>query len=443
MNLTLKSKMIAGMGAAVLALSLAPGVALAEAGSSYTSDIVVRGVKAGDVVTAYELVDSVVGSNNDKTTISNLTDYPSTDSDLATYVNDHSVADLTSAALDTKSVTATDSTVTFENLDDGAWLIVVTNGEGDTRIYKNTVVNNDAKVVDGAYVANPQTVDVKSTDTDVSKTIDGQSFQQGQSYDFTATFAVPSFPANATDKSLTVTDSPVGFTDDASTIVIKAGSSTLSEGSDYTVSADAAGGFTITFDEAYITANPNQELTLTYTAKLTDVSATNGSASNHITVNDSDSNVTVTTYGVYFQKVDESGDALSGATFTLYEASSDGSADTSKPYGSSTSDENGYVYFSGLAAGKSYVAVETGVPAGKQKASDVSITIDAQSATQDNPATTDTTENNYQQSADVTDPNQGILPQTGAGGTLGITTAGVVLIAGGAAVVLRSRKRSK
>lgn len=444
MKSRLKNKVLAGILAAVFAMSMAPGLAFAETGSRYTSDITVNGVKAGDTVTAYELVDSVVGSDNDKTTQSNLTDYPSSDSDLAAYVASHSVASLAAAAKDTKAVTAASSTVTFEGLDDGAWLVVVTNGSGDSRVYENTVVNNDAKVVNGAYVANPQTVDVKSTDTDVTKTIGGQSFQQGQNYDFTVTFAVPSFPANAADRSLKVTDTPTGFRDDATTVAIKAGNTTLVKGTDYSITANVDGGFTVDFTDTYITANPNQQLTLTYTAKLEDVSTTDGTASNHVTVNDSDAKVTVNTYGVYFQKVDKDGAALSGATFTLYEATADGKADTTKPYGTSTSDDDGYVYFSGLANGKSYVAVETTVPAGKQKANDISVTVDAQSATKDNPATSDVTEDNYQQSANVTDPDQGILPMTGSIGTLGLTVAGVMLIIGGIAIAAsRLRKKSE
>jgi len=444
MKSRLKNRVLAGIGAAVLAMSMAPGLAFAEAGSAYTSDITVNGVKAGDTVTAYELVDSVVGSDNNKTTESNLTDYPSSDSDLATYVASHSVASLAAAAKDTKAVTATTSTVTFGGLDDGAWLIVVTNGSGDTRVYENTVVNNDAKVVNGAYAANPQTVDVKSTDTNVTKTIAGQSFQQGQNYDFTVTFAVPSFPANAVDSSLKVTDAPTGFKDDAATVIIKAGDATLAKGTDYSITANADGGFTVDFTDVYIVANPNQQLTLTYTANLADVSATAGTASNHVTVNNSDAKVTVNTYGVYFQKVDKDGEALSGATFTLYEAAADGKADTTKPYGTSTSGDDGYIYFSGLADGKTYVAVETTVPAGKQRANDISVTIDASSATGDNPATSGVTEDNYQQSASVTDPDQGILPMTGSVGTLGLTAAGVMLVVGGIAVAAsRLRKKSE
>jgi len=68
MKSRLKNKVLAGIGAAVLAMSMAPGLAFAETGSAYTSDITVNGVKAGDTVTAYELVDSVVGSDNNKTT---------------------------------------------------------------------------------------------------------------------------------------------------------------------------------------------------------------------------------------------------------------------------------------------------------------------------------------------------------------------------------------
>ena len=105
---------------------------------------------------------------------------------------------------------------------------------------------------------------------------------------------------------------------------------------------------------------------------------------------------------------------------------------------------NGYVWFEDLADGKTYTVKETKVPAGKQAVADFKVTIKAASATLDNPATTGIAEANYQKYTNdntVVDPDQGVLPITGGAGTLALTVAGVVMIAGSAMIVASSRKK--
>ena len=152
--------------------------------------------------------------------------------------------------------------------------------------------------------------------------------------------------------------------------------------------------------------------------------------------------MTTNTYGFYFEKVEKVGDdnkPLKGATFTLTDAQSH-VLDTSK------SDDYGYVYFTGLQAGATSSASETGVPTGYQAADPFTVTINKDIATGNNPATTDVTETNYQTSGQtdnkVVDAKQGVLPTTGGAGTIGLTVAGVVLVAGGATLVLRARKNN-
>ena len=98
------------------------------------------------------------------------------------------------------------------------------------------------------------------------------------------------------------------------------------------------------------------------------------------------------------------------------------------------------MHVNGLAAG-SYTVTESGVPAGYQKVDAFNVTLD-ESDKGDSPATPDVTEKNFDvNTADVTDPAQGKLPTTGGAGTVAFTAGGVLLIAGGAVVVFRSRKR--
>ncbi len=105
-----------------------------------------------------------------------------------------------------------------------------------------------------------------------------------------------------------------------------------------------------------------------------------------------------------------------------------------------TSDSNGYVYANGLKQG-TYTIKETKVPSGYQKIDDFKITLDS-SDKSDSPATPDVTESNFDVTTlDKEDPKQGDLPSTGGAGTVALTAGGILLVAGGSAVVARSRKQ--
>lgn len=143
--------------------------------------------------------------------------------------------------------------------------------------------------------------------------------------------------------------------------------------------------------------------------------------------------VTVKTYGYVFKKVDEAGKALKGATFTL--RLSNGKTLTS------TSDDNGYVSFEDLAVGD-YTVEENGVPSGYQKTSDLRFTLNGQTAKSDNPATANIAENNYAVSQqDVVDKKLPTLPVTGAAGITLMVLAGIALLGGGSALIIRSSRK--
>ena len=82
-----------------------------------------------------------------------------------------------------------------------------------------------------------------------------------------------------------------------------------------------------------------------------------------------DSKTKVKTYGFVFKKTDPDGNALKGAVFELKVTNKDGSTTTL----TSTSDENGYVYFEDLGEG-TYTVTETVVPAGFSKVADQTFT---------------------------------------------------------------------
>ncbi len=108
----------------------------------------------------------------------------------------------------------------------------------------------------------------------------------------------------------------------------------------------------------------------------------------------------------------------------------------------STSDENGYVYFSGLAAG-TYTISETVVPAGYTKVADQTFTLSAAVCTADNPVTSEVEDNYLVSSTDVVDGKQPVLPLTGDVGTFILVAAGVGLLACAFVIIARFRKQKQ
>jgi LPXTG-motif cell wall-anchored protein len=226
----------------------------------------------------------------------------------------------------------------------------------------------------------------------------------------------------------------------------------------YTVTVSDAGVMTIEFTEDYIMKHTGESVLVNYQSKVTSaaqVTATDTTKNSAtITFNPNpyenkestpgDTNE-VKTYGLFFVKKGD-GKALEGAQFKIkyaedvnghkageYVKDENGKELVSK------SDANGYVSFEDLAKGK-YKLEEFSVPSGFQKVDDIDV--DLTGDTKDNPKTTEV-EANYQELNDVIDPKVGLLPTTGDAGTIGLTAAGICLVAGSAFVIAGRARRSK
>ena len=318
---------------------------------------------------------------------------------------------------------------------------------------------------------------IKSEPVDIKKGV-GENYEEktdkysvGQFVPFRVTTNVPNYPADSKDATFTVIDTPTaGLEIDTNSITVTVGGTTVWEKGAATTDGAAAfktdttkqakGGYTFDFAKKYVLAHPGEQVVITYSAKLT--SAAFSRSETDVTGNTakvtfnpnpySDSTVTpdkttkVQTYGFVFEKVDQDKNALEGAVFTLYDKDGNEIMDEKGNAITSTSTKvNGvaYVYFEDLGAGD-YVAKETTVPAGKVKAGDVNFSLNKDVAKNDNPATTDVTENNYLVATDkIVDGNQPLLPVTGEAGNLFITIGGVALIGAACIVVSRSRRRSE
>ena len=110
--------------------------------------------------------------------------------------------------------------------------------------------------------------------------------------------------------------------------------------------------------------------------------------------------------------------------------------------GKVVSDANGYVYVNGLENG-TYIVTETKVPSGFQKIEPFNVTLNADTANGDADSTSDVTEVNFNNAGEKIDPKTGSLPTTGGAGTIALTAGGILLVAGGSIVILRSRRRSQ
>ncbi|WP_282710326.1 isopeptide-forming domain-containing fimbrial protein [Lancefieldella sp. Marseille-Q7238] len=459
------------LAAAVLAFSLVPVKAFAAPTSAQDvadSEVTIKGLETGDVVSAYQIADADIDAANNLTykmadglpsEYDTIEKIAAVATDGYTFTQGSAMQNATAAianALTSKAANATATAGADGNakltLGSGYYLVRVTSASGKTRVYQNMVVDVSPKVEGGVYKSRDVApIDVKKTDVTVKKTVGSEykestdKYSVGDTVPFKVNTAIPNYPKDSKNATFTIGDKPTkGLKIKTSTIKING--ETAVSGADYTLTA-AENGYTIEFKKDYILANPGKSIEVTYEAELTseafshsadDVTGNTATVTFNPNPYDSttvtpDSTTKVKTYGYVFKKTDPEGNPLKGATFTL-----------TLPNGkvlTSTSDDKGYVYFSGLAAGH-YKISETGVPTGYTKVEDIEFDLSETTATADNPATEGVTENNFLvNSQNVVDKKQPVLPVTGDAGTFALTAAGTVLLAAGVFAIIRSRKQ--
>lgn len=467
-------KLGAAVAALAVAASLAPAMALAAPTSATDvadSTVTITDLLAGDTVSAYLIADADIDAANNLTytmagnlpadydTIAEL-DAITSDGTSFTQNSDmqnaaaaiaKSFSDAGVSAVATATASGTSAGLT---LGSGYYLIRVTSTNGETRVYQNMVIDVSPTANDeGTYDPHAaQSVDVKATEVTITKTVGADytestdEYSVGDKVPFKVETVIPSYPADSTNATFVITDTPsAGLEIVVSSIQVNGVDA--ASGAAYTIAA-TTGGYTITYNKDYILAHPGEAVTVTYNAKLTSAAfshaaddVTGNTATVEFNPNPYDSSTvtpgddtTVQTYGYVFKKVDANGGDLAGATFTITLANGEVLTSTSGP--------DGYIWFEDLAAG-TYTAVETTVPAGHLQAPDQTFTLSADTATADNPATTETENNYLVATADVVDPDQPTLPATGGAGTLIITAVGVGLLAVGGVVILRAQKKQR
>ena len=483
---TYRTRLVAAAATGLLALSLGAGTAMAKTTGENIADVedtsvTINGLQANDTVSAWSIADAFIDSTNNLTytMASGLPEAYDSVEELTAIASGSDAAKEAANAIAAALVgsnaavtaTANDGTATL-TLDSGYYLVTVTSTSGKTVLYQNMLIDaTPAAGADGNYemrtisavtvkkldVTAPDKKVVEGTGENSSAADSTDSYSVGDTATFQITGAIPSYPGNATHATYSVTDTPAtGLEVDDATFAVTMGSGEsakkLVKDADFTVSS-AGGKYTISFSNPISLAG--QTYTITYSAKVTAVDATDGTVTNNAhatfspnpyvdsTVDTDDDPATVKTYGFVFTKVGGTDQTpLQGAQFQVKDATGNVVKDASGKEITLTSDKNGYVYLGGLAAGK-YTITETKVPAGYQKVADFTVELSSATATGDNPATAEVTESNYFEKADkVVDPKQGVLPSTGGEGTVALTAAGVVLMAGAAGFVVLARRRN-
>lgn len=472
----------AGLFAIVIALALAPSAAFADTFTGGT--LTVTGVEAGDTVYLYQVVvDDYDSTTNEMTRAfadDGLSSVISWDDYVGSTYTDEVKANIVATYLRSSgtvytSATATDTSVTFTSLEAGQYLVVVVSGEGNTtRAFQNTLVTVEpvANSSNNGYEwsSTATTVAVKYTDMSdpIDKTVDGSdnaSVAAGDTVKFTITATIPSYAANATDRVFKITDTAVNSTiDSISSVTIVADGetlATLTAGTDYTIkyTYDTDGttitGFVLTLTNDTIVTYSGQSVVITYdgtiSSSASSTTATYNSAdlefsvdSSSTTTDEPDNPDTAYTYSyrIEFYKTNSSGEALTGAVFTLTSTT-----DSSVSYTSTYDSTTGTYYFDGIAAG-TYTLSETTVPSGYVAIDDMTVTIDSTEVNDD--YTTDTiyldsdTSDSYDNTLiDEESTFLDSLPTTGEAGTAIITIVGIGLMAFAISRIARSRSKEE
>lgn len=211
-----------------VALTALPSVAFA-AYAMQTGGITISGVSPEDKVDIYRVVDYTY--NNDNTVTWKFThefgidrnDYAAAanNSDemkgyadqMATYVLNK---DTSVQPTKTETVATGASSVTFNGMDDGEYLVIVTPAAGTTKIYQNAIVKleptQDGQGGDWSLANGGVDMVEKSVNQPpVDKKINGKDgpvsdYAEGQSVPFTITSTVPTYPSNAINKRFAISD---------------------------------------------------------------------------------------------------------------------------------------------------------------------------------------------------------------------------------------------
>ena len=383
------------------------------------------------------------------------------------------------AAVTTATATASGDTLTFDGLAMGGYLITA---KGTNKVYNPIVQSVTPTYVNGAWAFDGATVSAaaKSNEPGFQKKIneggnlvDSATASIGNYVTFNLQADVLSYPANAVDKTFTVSDTlSAGLTYVDGPLDVKADGRELVAGTDYKFTVDET-GHELTYEFNYDSIANASKVVIEYQAEVNKdaVVGADGNPNTAKLIYSNDpvnggtyaeipDDVTVYTFGIDVLKVDKADGTtpLTGAEFKLYAA--DGKTElyfvkladgqyrlaNANEQGADTKlvvDGNGKINVRGLKDG-AYKLEETKAPAGYTRLSGkLDVKLEAQRGN-DGELTgdlskkgTSTTVGYYGLS--VPNSHGWSLPQTGDMGLFLFVAAGVLLVGGGA-LVIRGRR---
>lgn len=465
---------------AVLCLALTALPATAEAAySTQTANLTISDVASGDTVTLYQISKyEYDGSHNtvswdftdwaktwsEESHVSKTTYRDQTDDDtIKGYADTMAQYVAANHIVNTRSDKASGTSVTFSGLDDGSYLVVVTPGTGSTKIYQHSIVDlTPVQGEDGNWTVTAKNVSVKSSNYPTpDKNITGvegdvtSGYKPGDNIGFTIDTTAPEYPDGSTYPYFAISDKMsdgLSFNSDiavsASTEINgKTETRTLQLNQDYTLTPNPEGKtFEIVFNYGEGSSFPSYagwNITVSYSAKVNDdavvlsknnVAAVEFSSDPNIVDGHKTSTDTVYVYNykVNIKKVDadDKNKGLEGAKFNVKDS-------TGTIVGQITTDKDGNGSITGLAAGK-YSLVETEAPTEYQLDS-TPIEFEVNAVSEENASDDELTIT----LDDILNHKTPKLPITGGSGTIALTAAGVVLVAGAAALIVRTRRNNE
>lgn len=484
-----KSKtLISFLMTVILSLTILPMKAFAvplfndETQTISTASITVTNAVENDVLAAYKVVDiNYNAATNDLTyawnsdfdnyfagttyTIEQFSELEDDSGDLKAllaglpeYINVNNIAPVQSK----KSV---NKVVTFEDLAIGEYFILPTTS---TSVYQLMLQKLEPTVTNNTYMIDDSTFTAKHKEVTISKAADKTSVTKGENVNYTVTVDIPTYGADAADKSFSVSDLlPDGLTLNISSIKVQIDGADVDK-STYTLDTTETDDYTFKIsvsNDNYSSwsANAEKKLIITYTAQLNrdDTTAVNVKETNTATFDYSyypyvanshktqSSTANVTTFAIQIDKYQENDDTkkLEGAVFNLYRTAYSGETETDTiPLTSKEgillesgleTDENGSALFAKYEANGSkydYYLVETKAPSGYNILGE---------AIKINFSDDDVAKTNGIFTVKVPNSSGIQLPITGGTGTVVFSVIGIILMIAAVAMLVIYKKRAR